>query len=58
MSFAIPTGMTAGQAIKVMAPDVAPETPEPAITPAAAQQDPEIRDGVARAPRGRRKSEN
>jgi hypothetical protein len=56
MSFAMPLGMTLEEATKVMTP--AAETTEPAITPAAAQQDPEIRDGVARAPRGRRKSEN
>jgi hypothetical protein len=56
MSFAIPTGMTAGQAIKVMAPDAA-ETPEPTITPDDAQQDPEVRDGVARAPKRRQKPE-
>ena len=57
MSFAMPLGMTLEEATKAMGYPAA-ETTEPAITPAAAQQDPEIRDGVARAPRGRRKSEN
>lgn len=57
MSFAMPLGMTLEEATKAMGYPTA-ETPEPAITPDAAQQDPEIRDGVARAPRGRRKPEN
>jgi hypothetical protein len=46
MSFAMPLGMTLEEATKAMGYPAA-ETTEPAITPA-----------VARAPRGRRKSEN
>ncbi len=57
MSFAMPLGMTLEEATKAMGHPAA-EPPEPAITPADAQQDPEVRDGVARAPRGRRKPEN
>ena len=57
MSFAMPLGMTLAEATKAMGYPAA-EPAEPAITPAAAQQDPEIRDGVARAPKGRRKPEN
>lgn len=57
MSFAMPLGMTLEEATKAMGHPAA-EHPEPTITPAAAQQDPEIRDGVARAPKRRQKPEN
>lgn len=56
-SFAMPLRMTLEEATKAMGHPAA-ETTKPAITPAAAQRDPEIRDGVARAPRSRRKPEN
>jgi hypothetical protein len=57
MSFAMSLGMTVEEATRAMGYPTA-EATEPAITPADAQQDPEVRDGVARVPRSRRKSEN
>jgi len=56
MTFAMPLGMTLEEATKAMGRPAA-EDPEPTITPAAAQQDPEVRDGVARAPKRRQKPE-
>lgn len=57
MTFAMPLGMTLEEATRAMGYPTA-EDPEPTITPAAAQQDPEVRDGVARAPKRRQKPEN
>ncbi len=56
MSFAMPLGMTLEEATRAMGRPAA-EDPEPTITPAAAQQDREVRDGVARAPKRRQKPE-